>query len=139
MQGLQLSNYMEGLKYYIGLAEADRIKFLQSVKGADTSPEGIVKLHEKLLPYAVVFGMEKSWMRELAHYYEVSPEVSPDWYVGASIMSLHDFSSITSSIDSSSYVPSDSSSSGGGSSGSSGGGGGGSSGGGGGGGGGGGW
>ena len=79
--GLDITNYLDGLKLYIKMAEADRMKFLQSVEGVDTSEEGIVKLNEKLLPYAALFGLEKSWMRELESYYELHEETSPDWYV----------------------------------------------------------
>ena len=70
-KGLKLARYLEGLELYIGMAEADRLKFLQSVEGADTSNEGIVKLYEKLLPWASLFGLEESWMKELAKYYEI--------------------------------------------------------------------
>ena len=69
--GLKASKYMEGLKLYIKMAEAERMKFLQSVKGADTSSTGVVKLYEKLLPYAAVFGLEESWMEEMKKYCEV--------------------------------------------------------------------
>ena len=53
------------------MAEADRLKFLQSVEGADASNVGIVKLYEKLLPWASLFGAEESWVKELAKYYEI--------------------------------------------------------------------
>ena len=125
--GLELSNYMEGLKLYIKMAEADRLKFLQSVEGAETSNAGIVKLYEKVLPYAALFGLEKSWMNELSKYYELDDVTAPDWYAAGVTAST--FNSVSSSIRSSTVS----------SSGSSGGGGGGFSGGGGGGGGGGGW
>ena len=69
--GVRLVNYMEGLELYIKMAEADRLKFLQSVKGVDMSKEGIVKLYEKLLPWACLFGLEESWANELSKYYEV--------------------------------------------------------------------
>ena len=132
-KGLEHSNYVEGLKLYIKMAEADRLKFLQSVDGADTSNGGIVKLYEKLLPYAALFGLEKSWIDEMEHYYDADPKLTrPDWYdVGlAYALASNDFSSnFARPVD-----PSSTSSSG-----SSGGGGGGFSGGGGGGGGGGGW
>ena len=128
--GLEMSRYMDGLKLYIKMAEADRLKFLQSVKTADTSPEGIVKLYEKLLPYAALFGLEKSWMEELKHYSEVHEIDTPTWYthnigtiaaISSFTNTLHDISTISTS--SSSYSSSGSSGSGGG--GSSGGGGGG--------------
>lgn len=72
MKGLEMSRYMDGLKMYIKMAEADRIKMLQSVEGADTSANGVVHLYEKLLPYAAVFGLEKSWLREMEKYYQVA-------------------------------------------------------------------
>ena len=135
--GLDLANYYEGLKLYISMAEKDRIKFLQSVKGADKTGTGIVKLYEKLLPYACLFGEEKSWMDELNKYYE-SLDYEPTWYDSDTLLTSYMLSSMisrtNSSITSGTVSPSSSSSSG-----SSGGGGGGFSGGGGGGGGGGGW
>lgn len=136
--GIRLVNYLEGLELYIKMAEADRLAFLQSVKGADTSEKGIVKLYEKLLPWACLFGQEKSWMEELSRYYEVAdiPETINSDVVNG-IIAANIVSSINSTIQSSTtYYQS---SGGGSSSGSSGGGGGGFSGGGGGGGGGGGW
>ena len=69
--GIKLVRYLEGLELYIKMAEADRLKFLQSVEGADTSNAGIVKLYEKLLPWASLFGAEESWVKELAKYYEI--------------------------------------------------------------------
>ena len=79
-KGLDASRYADGLKLYIKMAEQDRIKFLQSVGTVDTTEEGIVKLHEKLLPYAALFGLEKSWMKELEKYYELHKVETPDWY-----------------------------------------------------------
>jgi uncharacterized membrane protein YgcG len=141
LKGLEMSRYADGLKLYIKMAEADRLKFLQSVGTVDTTEEGIVKLNEKLLPYAALFGLEKSWMKELEKYYELHNMEAPDWYsTGLSYSAIRAISSV-------SHRPIDTSSSGGSSGGgswsssssSSGGGGGGFSGGGGGGGGGGGW
>lgn len=126
--GLEASAYMEGLKLYINMAEKERLKFLQSVKGADTSAEGIVKLYEKLLPYACIFGAEESWMNELNKYYKEHPEIEHGWYYGDDIMSyaiFHSMMNTTSSTIVSSTSYSSSSSSGGGGGGFSGGGGGG--------------
>lgn len=91
-KGLMYSKYLDGLKLYIKMAEKERIEFLQSVKGADTSHQGIVKLYEKLLPYAVIFKLEKSWLGELSKYYEYSDVSEPMWYVGVGAFSAHDFS-----------------------------------------------
>ena len=77
--GLAMSRYMDGLALYIGMAEAERMEMLQSVEGADTSAEGIVKLYEKLLPYAAVFGLEESWMNEMKEYCKVEEIEEPDY------------------------------------------------------------
>ncbi len=77
--GLEASKYMEGLKLYIEMAEAERMKLLQSVEGADTTAKGIVKLYEKLLPYAAVFGLEESWMDEMKEYCQVEEIEEPDY------------------------------------------------------------
>ncbi len=135
LDGIRTSKYLDGLKEYMNLAEKDRLKFLQSVKGADTSHNGIARLYEKLLPYAVIFGIEDSWMDELNKYYQMNDIDNPYWLRGATYFPISDFRSFTSYTSSSIYSSTASSDSGG----SSGGGGGGFSGGGGGGGGGGGW
>lgn len=80
-KGLEVSRYMDGLKLYIKMAEKDRLAFLQSATGAEISKDGIVKIYEKLLPYAAVLGLEESWMRELGKYYELEEVQTPDWYV----------------------------------------------------------
>jgi uncharacterized membrane protein YgcG len=141
-EGAKLKEHLLGLKEYIRLAEADRLQMLQSVTGAERAPVAgttdnaqIIKVYEKLLPYAVLFGLEKEWAGELGKYYDQTP---PDWYDGGNVSAFNagafavGVGSISSSV-ASSFSGSSSSSSSGGS------GGGGSSGGGGGGGGGGGW
>ena len=80
-KGLLVSRYMDGLKLYIKMAEKDRLELLQSTKGVQVSPDGIVKLYEKLLPYAAVLGLEKSWMKELEKYYKLENVETPDWYI----------------------------------------------------------
>ncbi len=138
-KGLEYSKYLDGLKLYIKMAEKERLEFLQSVQGADTSHQGIVKLYEKLLPYAVIFRLEKSWLNELSHYYEYSDVNTPMWYVGIGAFSARDFSAAMLAASSSIATSTTHSTTNNSSSGFSGGGGGGFSGGGGGGGGGGGW
>ena len=136
-EGLRAERELEGLKLYVGMAEAERLKFLQSVKGADTSDKGIVKLYEKLLPWAALFGQEESWLKELGKYYNTVG--NPDWCDSPDLLDVAVFHTVTRSISSSVAATSSYTSSSGGSSGGFGGGGGGFSGGGGGGGGGGSW
>lgn len=138
-KGLEYSRYLEGLKMYMEMAEADRLKMLQSVKGADTTHEGIVKVYEKLLPYAMIFKLEKSWLDELSRYYEFDDVAQPNWYFGVGAFSAAEFRSAMNSMNTSISNSIAHSTTSGSSSGFSGGGGGGFAGGGGGGGGGGGW
>lgn len=100
-KGLEYSRYLDGLKMYMQMAEADRIKMLQSVKGADTTHQGVVKIYEKLLPYAAIFRMEKSWLEELSHYYEFADVTAPVWYMGIGAFSAREFSSAMMAANSS--------------------------------------
>ncbi|MBP9813373.1 DUF2207 domain-containing protein [Candidatus Nomurabacteria bacterium] len=82
-QGTDAKEYLLGLKEYIKLAEADRLKYLQSPEGAekygDPNTDGAkIKLFEKLLPYAIIFGLEKDW----ANSFEGIYSEPPDWYQG---------------------------------------------------------
>lgn len=90
---------LKGLELYIRLAEADRLRVLQSPSGAlrDAAPlqpdvttpeqplstEQVLRLHEKLLPYAVLFGLEKQWAAELASLYTQGGN-DPAWYSSTS-------------------------------------------------------
>lgn len=80
MSGALLHDHLMGLREYIRLAEADRIRMLQSASGAEVSEERIVQVYERLLPYAVLFGYEKEWQGELAKYYR---ESTPEWSGGS--------------------------------------------------------
>lgn len=95
--GLDAANYLEGLRLYISMAEAERLKFLQSTKGADTSKDGIVKLYEKLLPYACLFGLEESWLNELGRYCKEA-NYHPSWYYGNDFITFYAIDSMTRSI-----------------------------------------
>jgi len=120
-RGAEARDHLEGLELYIRLAEADRLTMLQSPQGAlrerneSTGDADVLKIYEKLLPYAVLFGSEKQWSQELSRYYA---ERSPDWYSGTGTFNAGAFaigiSSLSDSI-ASSYSGSASSSSSGGS------------------------
>lgn len=132
-KGLDLRRYLMGLKMYIGVAEEERLKMLQSPDGAEKvgekatdDPKKLVKLYEKVLPYAILFGQEREWNKQLGNYYEQNGS-SPDWYAGNAAFSAAVFSSAMNdfSTSTSTYAASTSSSSGGSSGGGSSGGGGG--------------
>lgn len=115
--GAEIKNYLDGLKMYMKLAETERIKFLQSVEGAERLNENngsrVVELYEKLLPYAILFGLEKTWLDVLSVQYGDS---NPDWYTGTTAFNAAVFARSIGSISSSinSYTAASSSSSGGG-------------------------
>lgn len=135
-KGVMARDYLYGMRDYMKRAEAERLKVLQSPRGAEKLPKGLdpkspksqVKLFEELLPYAMLFGIEKDWAEQFKDLYTQPP----DWYSGDwrrfntvnLALSLSDFSSASTT---SFTAPSSSGSSGfsGGSSGGGGGGGGG--------------
>ncbi len=132
--GAEVNDHLTGLDQYIRLAEADRMRVLQSPQGAlrepiDPNDRGArLKLIERLLPWAVLFGHEKEWAAELGSFYAEGE--SPSWYRGARPFTVGAFAAGVGSVSStlsSSYSGTSSSggSGGGGSSGGGGGGGGG--------------
>ena len=121
-EGLVLRRYLAGLKMYIGVAEAERLQMLQSPEGAekvkvDASDEKqLVKLYERVLPYAVLFGQEKEWSKQLGKYYEQVGE-QPDWYIGQGAFNAAAFAAGMNSLSSVASSASDYSSASGGSTG----------------------
>lgn len=129
-KGAAVRDYLKGLEMYIKVAEADRLKILQSVKGAArktigdvTDQSQLVKLYERVLPYAILLGLESSWGKVLEQYYDSA--TTPSWYSGTGAFSVSSFSSSLSSFASATNSSSSGFSGGGGSGGGGGGGGGG--------------
>jgi len=60
-----------GLRQYLSVAEKDRIKF-------HNAPEKNPEQFEKLLPYAMVLGVEKEWAKQFEGIYNQTPS----WYEG---------------------------------------------------------
>ncbi len=128
--GTALREYVDGLRMYVHLAEADRIRYLQSPQGAERVPVAVddpremLSLNERLLPWAVLFGDEKKWLAELGRFYEQAGE-TPTWYAGQTAFNAAVLSQLIGGISSSTTMTSSSSSGGTGGGGFSGGGGGG--------------
>ncbi|MEA9984069.1 MULTISPECIES: DUF2207 domain-containing protein [Subtercola] len=86
-KGAELRDYIKGLELYIRLAEKDRFAMLQSPEGAlktqVSAPDRgqVVKIYEKLLPYAVLLNLETEWSQVLGTYYE-NLGTQPAWYGG---------------------------------------------------------
>ena len=121
-EGLVLRRYLSGLKMYIGAAEAERLRMLQSPEGAEkvkidmADEKQLVKLYERVLPYAVLFGQEKEWSAQLGKYYEQVGE-QPDWYSGQGAFNAAAFAAGMNSLSSVASSASDYSSTSGGSTG----------------------
>ena len=68
-QSLMARRHLAGLREYIRLAEAERLRVLQSPEGAVRVPvtAELDRLHvyEQLLPYAILFEYEKEWAEVL--------------------------------------------------------------------------
>lgn len=83
-EGAELKAYLEGTKMYMEVAEAERLKMLQAPDTAtkvDTNDTGqLVKLYERLLPLAMLYGIEKKWANQFATLY--TQDNAPDWYAG---------------------------------------------------------
>jgi uncharacterized membrane protein YgcG len=102
--------YLEGIREYLRLAEEDRLRAAQSPRTADLVSSGrraygdepnapgsdIVNVYERLLPYAVLFGMEREWV-------EVIRSASPV-EAAATRVSLFDAVSSRSLSDASSSI-----------------------------------
>jgi len=71
-----------GLKLYIDIAEEERIKFHNDPTKVKTS-----EIFEGLLPYAMVFNLEKKWAKEFEGIY-VTP---PDWYTGTDMNQFNSY------------------------------------------------
>ena len=143
--------YLEGIREYLRLAEEDRLRAAQSPQTADLVSSGrrpygdtpnapgnsIVNVYERLLPYAVLFGMEREWAQVIRSASPAAEATQGALFDAVSSRSLSDASSSigrlavtpvssgrSSSSSSSSSWSSSGGSSGGGSSGGGGGGGG---------------
>jgi len=87
-RGKRLNDHLLGMRDYLELAEKDRFAVLQSVAGAERvrvdpgDPAALVRLYERLLPWAVMWGVERSWGEVLVAAAEEA-RVELDW-VGSS-------------------------------------------------------
>jgi len=85
--GAEVREHLNGLRDYLQLAEARRFEVLQSPEGAErervdpADPRQVVRLEEALLPFAVLFGIEKGWAQQLEQRY-TRAGTSAGWYTG---------------------------------------------------------
>ena len=85
-KGFNMYYYLKGVEDYIKFAESERLKFLQSPGNAErinlSDKKSVVKLYERMLPYAMIFRQEKKWAKQLEIYYSEVYQ-TPSWYSGA--------------------------------------------------------
>jgi len=78
-QGEPIVDHLWGIHDYVQLAEQDRFRVLQSPDGAVPDELQRLVLNEKLLPYAVLFNLERQWMQQLdLQYRDLPPELAAD-------------------------------------------------------------
>ena len=68
--GRERLDAIEGLALYLSVAEADRLELLHP-------PDRTAAHFEELLPYAIAFGLARSWTRQFAHALATT---RPAWY-----------------------------------------------------------
>ncbi|WP_316312941.1 DUF2207 domain-containing protein [Clavibacter michiganensis] len=120
-RGMALRDHLAGLREFIRLAEADRIRMLQSPEGAERrdlprDDRDALRLTEELLPYAAMSGQEEEWADELGRRYEHARD-RPGWYAGQTPFSPAVFAASLGSVSSSMHGTYSGSSSSGGSTG----------------------
>jgi uncharacterized membrane protein YgcG len=71
-KGNETYHELKGLRMYIDTAEKHRIEF-------HNDPKKFRGVFETLLPFAMLFGLEKKWAKEFEDLYK---ETQPDWYGG---------------------------------------------------------
>jgi hypothetical protein len=100
--GADVRDYLLGLREYLQLAEADRMRVLQSPAGAErvdvNDTTQMVELHEQLLPFAVLWGVESQWSHELALRYEGS-EKNPPWLISSATFDSSLFAAAMSDLE----------------------------------------
>lgn len=81
--GAETRDHLKGLKMYLELAEKDRLAYLQSPQGAEREviqgqhPKEVLKLYEQLLPWAILLGVDKQWLKVLQSFYDDTN--TPQW------------------------------------------------------------
>ncbi|SJM54903.1 DUF2207 domain-containing protein [Gulosibacter sp. 10] len=85
--GAAAKERLDGLREYMKLSEAERLQMLQGAGTAErveVDERRVVDVYERLLPYAVLLGLERSWTEELQHHYEQA-DYTPAWLPGQSM------------------------------------------------------
>ncbi|MBF8456835.1 DUF2207 domain-containing protein [Kaistella sp. G5-32] len=92
---LETQSLIEGFKMYLGTAEEKTLQF-------HNPPEMTPAVFEKMLPYAMVLGVDKIWGEKFQNMLKKSAlgaqQYQSNWFVGASVMNMNFASSLNSSL-----------------------------------------
>ena len=97
-KGSEALEHLQGIRLYLTVAEEDRIRMLQSPTGAErtrvdpSDPAAIVKLYEKLLPFAIIWGVEDQWSKVLGERYATTPTADDSLSRSLALTNLSGFS-----------------------------------------------
>jgi uncharacterized membrane protein YgcG len=80
-EGVEALEHVKGLKLYLNVAEKDRLAKMQSTDRPYAEPSKTPELFEKLLPFAIALGVEKSWSKQ----FDPILTQPPDWYAGGNV------------------------------------------------------
>lgn len=87
-EGAALRAQLERVRQMMKASEAERIEMMQSYAGAGRTPASpgtrgdsdVVRVYDQLLPYAVLFGLQKDWSKVLSNVYHQHHAAAPLWY-----------------------------------------------------------
>ena len=89
--GGEVRDHLLGIRSYLRLAEEDRLRILQSASAAERrdgpGAAKVVRIYERLLPYAVVLGVDRSWIAELIGN-ATELDRPPDWVANPNLLSF---------------------------------------------------
>ena len=89
--GAGVRDHILGIRTYLRLAEEDRLRILQSASAAERGDgpgsAKVVRIYERLLPFAVVLGVERSWIAELIGN-ATELDRPPEWVANPNLLSF---------------------------------------------------
>lgn len=81
-RGAALRQQLERMEQVMRADDADRLNMMQSFTSAPRREDdgSYVHIYDRLLPYAVQFGLQKQWTKAMAHTYTHNNWPAPMWY-----------------------------------------------------------
>ncbi|NLE99300.1 MAG: DUF2207 domain-containing protein [Propionibacterium sp.] len=80
--GRETHRQLLGLQRFVAMSESGRISWLQNVASAPRDDEGRLHLYERLLPWAIVFGEERSWAQAVGAMVSRFPSTATPHFSG---------------------------------------------------------